>query len=66
MVSRRQLLMRRKQKALLRNLIFRLKEEMLVMAGDVATLDRKLKEADSEETVAFLQDTVALRGGREA
>ena len=66
MVSRRQLLRRRKQKTLLSNLIFRLKEEMMVMAGDIAAVDRKLREADSEETAAFLRDTVALREESEA
>lgn len=58
--TRRHLLLRKKQKTYLTHLIFRLQEELMVIAGDVARVDKQLKEEGNGESTELLQENVGV------
>lgn len=64
--TRSRLLLQKKQKARLARVIFRLQEELLVIAEDIANTDKQLREKPAAEEVELLQENVSVWKGGEA
>ena len=54
------MVLRKKQKTYLTHLIFRLQEELMVIAGDVARVDKQLKGEANGESTELLQENVGV------